>query len=251
MARHNIFRLCLSLQMQSWLKVWFALVWLQLRLRCVFSVLAFALMGTLTWKSKCRKLSVLVLSTCATLITLAAFSPDRQRNALSMPLSHHGLTTVTHSYTVRLQLTSPVYSVYKSRLPGRLRVARVATVPHPCYANSTGCPLCAELISSYLYSLTKPCTTTRQCICVNSCAHINRQEHCALRTITCYKWSVPVPKLVTARSLSLLRPYGTIYQRSLRLVTISPVSNVYWRHIFVVLLISVIGHEHYMLYIFY
>ncbi|KAK2172628.1 hypothetical protein NP493_945g00014 [Ridgeia piscesae] len=38
-----------------------------------------------------------------------------------------------------------------------------ATVPHPCYANSTGCPLCAELISSYLYSLTKPCTTTRQC----------------------------------------------------------------------------------------
>ena len=59
----------------------------------------------------------------------------------------------------------------------------VATVPHPCYANSTGCPLCAELISSYLYSLTKPCTTTRQCICVNSCARINRQEHCALRTI--------------------------------------------------------------------
>ena len=27
-----------------------------------------------------------------------------------MPLSHHGLTTVTRSYTVRLQLTSPVYS---------------------------------------------------------------------------------------------------------------------------------------------
>ena len=63
-------------------------------------------------------------------------------------------------------------------------VARVATVPHPCYANSTGCPLCAELTSSYLYSLTKPCTTTRQCICVNSCARINRQEHCALRTTT-------------------------------------------------------------------
>ena len=36
-----------------------------------------------------------------------------------------------------------------------------------CYANSSGCPLPAELISSYLYSLTKPCTTTRQCICVN------------------------------------------------------------------------------------
>ncbi|KAK2181450.1 hypothetical protein NP493_397g00018 [Ridgeia piscesae] len=33
-----------------------------------------------------------------------------------MPLSHHGLTTVTHSYTVRLQLTSPVYSEYKTRL---------------------------------------------------------------------------------------------------------------------------------------
>ncbi|KAK2163541.1 hypothetical protein NP493_1457g00010 [Ridgeia piscesae] len=38
---------------------------------------------------------------------------------------------------------------------------------------------------SYLYSLTKPCTTTRQCICVNSCPRINRQEHCALRAITC------------------------------------------------------------------
>ena len=110
MARHNIFWLCLSLQMQSWIKVWFALVWLQLRLRCVFSVLVFALIGTLTWKSKCRKLSVLVLSTCATLIILAAFFPDRQRNALSMPLSHHVLTTVMHSYTVRLQLTSPVYT---------------------------------------------------------------------------------------------------------------------------------------------
>ncbi|KAK2171897.1 hypothetical protein NP493_1005g00013 [Ridgeia piscesae] len=34
-------------------------------------------------------------------------------------------------------------------------------------------------------------------------------------------------KLETARSLSLLPPYGTIYQRSLRLVTISPASNVY------------------------
>ena len=51
-------------------------------------------------------------------IRLAAFFPDRQRNALSMPLSHHGLTTVTRSYTVRLQLTSPVYSEYKTRLPG-------------------------------------------------------------------------------------------------------------------------------------
>ena len=58
-------------------------------------------------------------------------------------------------------------------------------VPHPCYANSSGCTLYAELISSYLYSLTKPCTTTRQCIYVNSCARINRQEHCVLRTITC------------------------------------------------------------------
>ena len=231
--------------MQSWIKVWFALVRLQLRLRVVFSVLVCALIGTLTRRSKYRKLSVLVLSTCETLIKLAAFSPDRQRNALSMPLSHHGLTTVTRSYTVRLQLTSPVYRKYKTRLPGWLRVARVVIVPHPCYANSTGCPLCAELISSYLYSLTKPCTTTRQCICVNSCARINRQEHCALRTITCYKWSVPVPKLVTARSLSLLRPYGTIYQRSLRLVTIWPATNVYWRHIYFVSHISVIRHEHY------
>ena len=35
------------------------------------------------------------------------------------------------------------------------------------------------------FSVTKLCTTTCQCICVNSCARINRQEHCALRTITC------------------------------------------------------------------
>ena len=49
---------------------------------------------------------------------LVAADKDRQRNALSMPLSHHGLTTVTRSYTVRLQLTSPVFSVYKTRLPG-------------------------------------------------------------------------------------------------------------------------------------
>ena len=52
---------------------------LQLRLRFVFSVLVFALIGTLTRRSKCRKLSVLALSTCATLIKLAAFFPDRQR----------------------------------------------------------------------------------------------------------------------------------------------------------------------------
>ena len=32
---------------------------------------------------------------------------------------------------------------------------------------------------------TKPHTTTRQCICGNSCARINQQEHRALRTITC------------------------------------------------------------------
>ena len=86
--------------------------------RFVFSVLVCALISSLTRRSKCRKLSVLALSTCATLIKLAAFFPDRQRNALSMPLSHHGLTTVTHSYTVRMQLTSPVYSEYITRLPG-------------------------------------------------------------------------------------------------------------------------------------
>ena len=33
-----------------------------------------------------------------------------------------------------------------------------------------------------LLVLTYTCTTTRQCIGVNSCARINRQEHCALRT---------------------------------------------------------------------
>ena len=76
MARRNIFRLCLSLQMQSLTKVWFALVWSQLRLRGVFNVSVFALIGTLTWRSRCRKLSVLALSTCATLIDLAAFFPE-------------------------------------------------------------------------------------------------------------------------------------------------------------------------------
>ena len=104
-------------------------MWLQLRLRFVFSVLAFALIGTLTRRSKCRKLTVLALSTCVILIKLAAFSPDWQRNAFSMPLTHHSLTTVTHFYTVRLQLTSLVYSEYITWLPGWLCAARVATVP--------------------------------------------------------------------------------------------------------------------------
>ena len=102
--RQTIFRLCLSVQMQSWIKLWFALVWLQLRLRFVFSVLVFALIGTLTWRSKCRKTISARSFSCATLIKLAVFYPDQQRNALSVPLSHHGLTTITHSYTVRLQL---------------------------------------------------------------------------------------------------------------------------------------------------
>ena len=39
-----------------------------------------------------------------------------------MPLSHHGLTTVTHFYTVRLQLASPVYSEHITRPPGWLSV---------------------------------------------------------------------------------------------------------------------------------
>ena len=53
-----------SLQMQSWIKVWFTLVWLQLRLRFVFSVLVFAVIGTLTRRSMCPKLKVLALSIC-------------------------------------------------------------------------------------------------------------------------------------------------------------------------------------------
>ena len=77
---------------------------------------------------------MLGLSTCATLIKLAVFFPSRQRNALPIPLSHLGLTPVTQSYMARLQLTSS----------------------YSCYANSTGCALCADLISSYLYSITKP-----------------------------------------------------------------------------------------------
>ena len=40
----------------------------------------------------------------------SCFSPRPTKNAFSKPLSHHGLTTVTHSNTARLQLTSPVYS---------------------------------------------------------------------------------------------------------------------------------------------
>ena len=42
----------------------------------------------------CRKLAVHALSTCATLIKLAVSFPDRQMNALSMPLSHHSLNTL-------------------------------------------------------------------------------------------------------------------------------------------------------------
>ena len=47
------------------------------------------------------------------------------------------------------------------------------------------------------------------------------------RTLRSAKTNMLEVKLETARSLSLLRPYGTIYQRSLRLVTMSPASNVY------------------------
>ena len=44
-----------------------------------------------------------------------------------------------------------------------------------------------QSISRYWYLHTKPCTTKRQCICVNSCAHINRQEHCSLPAVTVWK----------------------------------------------------------------
>ena len=57
----------------------------------------------------------------------------------------------------------------------------------PCYKNFTGCPWHAKSISRYWYLHTKPCTTKRQCICVNSCAQINREEHCALPAVTVWK----------------------------------------------------------------
>ena len=57
----------------------------------------------------------------------------------------------------------------------------------PCYKNFTGCPWHAESISRYWYLHTKPFTTKRQCICVNSCAHINGEEHCALPAVTVWK----------------------------------------------------------------
>ena len=113
-----------------------------------------------------------------TLMSLAAFFPDRQTaERVACQCHYYRLNTVTHSYTLRLQLTSPVYSEYTTLRPDRFYVALLG--------NSTGCPLCAGWSSIRLYSLTKPRTTTRQCIYVNSCARINRPEHCALRTITC------------------------------------------------------------------
>ena len=72
----------------------------------------------LTRRSMCRKLAVLARSTCATLIKLAVFFPDREVNALPMPLSHHSLNTTTVSYSAHLHLTSPVYNDYITRLPG-------------------------------------------------------------------------------------------------------------------------------------
>ena len=57
----------------------------------------------------------------------------------------------------------------------------------PLLQELTGCPWHAESISKYWYLHTKLCTTKRQCICENSCAHINRQEHCALPAVTIWK----------------------------------------------------------------
>ena len=57
----------------------------------------------------------------------------------------------------------------------------------PLLQELAGCPWFAESISRYWYLHTKPCTTKRQCICVNSCAHINQQEHCALPAVTVWK----------------------------------------------------------------
>ena len=57
----------------SMIRVGVATITASLYIQC----LVFALIGTLTRRNKCRKLSVLALSTCETLMKLAAFSPDR------------------------------------------------------------------------------------------------------------------------------------------------------------------------------
>ena len=143
-----------------------------------------------------------------------------------MPSSHRGLTTAMHSYTARLWLTLRVCNEYTIRLPDWFCVVHVATVPGPCYKNVTGCPWHAESISRYWYLHTKSCTTKRQCTCVNSCAHINRQEHCALPAVTVWKWSALVPRLGAARSQWLRRLCGTLYLTLLKPMTLSPASNV-------------------------
>ena len=46
-----------------------------------------------------------------TIMSLAAFFPDRQTaERVACQCHYYGWNTVTHSYTLRLQLTSPVYS---------------------------------------------------------------------------------------------------------------------------------------------
>ena len=111
-------------------------------------------------------------------------SPARSTHKLELVILYHWLPIVCRVDCKLLVLTykamhndAPVYLcelVYPyqptrtlcSANNSMLQVKRTRT------ANSTGCPLCAELIASYLYSLTKPCTTTRLCICVNSCVRI-------------------------------------------------------------------------------
>ena len=154
----------LRLHTQSSTKTWFLLVRLQFVFHGVFSVSVLTLIGALTWRSRYRKPPVPALSACATFMKLAAFFPDRQRNAFSMPLSHHSLTTVT----TRQQITLPVYSEYTSRLIMRRPRCDSATLV-------TRTPQAAHCVQSWL-----------QATCIQLQSH-------ALRRASVFVWTrVPV-----------------------------------------------------------
>ena len=138
-----------------------------------------------------------------------------------MQSSHRGLTTAMHS-VVNIACVQLIHNS-----AARLILRRPCSdSARPCYKNFIGCPWHAQSISRHWYLHTKPFTTERQCICVNSCAHINRQEHCALPAVTVWKWSALVPRLGAARSQWLRRLCGTLYPTLLKPVTLSPASFV-------------------------
>ena len=102
--------------------------------------------------------------------------------------------------------------------------------------------------------------SARACVRARACT-----PYCACTYCACAKWPftclhkvqgavifMPEGGSITDLGLSvqtsLKYDYGTIYNRSIRLVTISRASNVYLSHTFSVLHISVIRHEHYYFY---